>query len=109
MGEWYILNQERQVVPANVWEWEMWIREDTMRKVIAMYESPEIQISTVFLGLAHGERDGKPVLFETMVFGGDHDGDMDRYCTVDEARKGHKEFLKKYVRGRHGILPTKLA
>ena len=51
-------------------------------------------VSTVFLGLDHRwEPDGPPVLYETMIFGGEHDGDMDRYCTRDAAEAGHADLV----------------
>lgn len=54
------------------------------------------RVSTVFLGLDHSFGIGaKPVLFETMVFGGPLDGEQERYCTWDEAEEGHKEMLKR--------------
>lgn len=50
----------------------------------------DIRVSTVFLSLEHGYSDGKPILFETMIFGGVYDQEQWRYCTWDEAEKGHK-------------------
>jgi hypothetical protein len=47
-------------------------------------------VSTVFLGVDHhyfGE--GPPILFETMVFGGELDHEQERYCTWEEAEAGH--------------------
>jgi hypothetical protein len=53
-----------------------------------------ITISTVFLSLDHNHSGvGKPVLFETMVFGGEHDQYQERYCTWNEAAKGHKRIV----------------
>jgi len=56
-----------------------------------------VRISTVFLGSDHGfwEKDKPPVLFETMVFGGPNQGDQRRYCTWDEAVKGHQEWVER--------------
>ena len=55
-------------------------------------------ISTVFLSMDHGLAgrigDGTPVLFETMVFGGEHDGYQERYHTYDEAEEGHKRICE---------------
>lgn len=51
----------------------------------------DITVSTVFLQLDHSFGDEEPVLFETLVFGGPHDGYMQRYHTWDEAINGHKE------------------
>ena len=54
----------------------------------------DVDISTVFLGIDHGFN-GRILLFETMVFGGEFDQDQDRYETWDEAEKGHKFMVDK--------------
>lgn len=53
-------------------------------------------ISTVFLALDHsfGE-DGPPILFETMVFGGELDQEQERYSTWAEAEQGHERWVQK--------------
>lgn len=64
-------------------------------------------VSTVFLGLDHAFGSGPPVLFETMAFsaagemrnllGREHEVheelEQRRYCTYDEAMKGHAEVV----------------
>lgn len=70
-------------------------------------------ISTVFLSLDHGwsfNDNHTPVLFETMIF---HDDEyhklheyQQRYCTWDEAVKGHHEIVRmviKYIRDNNEI------
>jgi hypothetical protein len=53
-------------------------------------------VSTVFLGLDHQHGDGPPLLFETLVFGpAQHDGDMDRCSTWDEAEAMHERMVAK--------------
>lgn len=55
-----------------------------------------VRVSTIFLSLNHGfDPDGPPVLFETMVFGGPMDREMDRYSTFDEAVAGHNNTVDK--------------
>lgn len=56
----------------------------------------DIMVSTVFLGLDrnHGGI-GRPILFETMVFNGKYDGEMERYCTWEEAEAGHERWVNK--------------
>ena len=49
----------------------------------------DVTVSTVLLYLDHGWGDGPPVLFETMIFGGEHDEYQERYCTLAEAKDGH--------------------
>jgi len=53
-----------------------------------------VRVSTVFLGLNHGFG-GKPLWFETMVFGGKLDQEQDRYETWDEAVAGHEAMVKR--------------
>jgi len=50
----------------------------------------EVFVSTVFLSLDHNYREGEPILFETMIFGGEHDQYQERCCTYDEAVKMHE-------------------
>jgi hypothetical protein len=56
-----------------------------------------VEISTVFLGLDHNFGQGPPLLFESMVFGGEDDGEMVRYSTWEEAETGHKLLVEKYL------------
>jgi len=58
-----------------------------------------VLISTVFLGIDHNFGSGAPILFETMVFGGKHNGFQQRYSTWREAVYGH-EVVKKKVLGK---------
>jgi len=60
----------------------------------------DASISTVFLGISHGERGGIPILFETMVFGGELDGYQERYCTIEESIKGHQVIYDMVDKGR---------
>ncbi len=52
---------------------------------------PRTRVSTMFLGLDHSFGDGSPLLFETMIFGGEHDGYQDRCTTWEEAEAMHKK------------------
>jgi hypothetical protein len=49
----------------------------------------------VFLGLDHSFRQGPPILWETMVFGGPLDGEMMRYTSRAEAFDGHQEMCRR--------------
>lgn len=79
--------------------------EDPKYKIVKQEDVGDVWISTVWLGLDHGFGGGKPIIFETMVFPrktGEVDyGDeleQERYCTEEEALKGHKEMVKKYTK-----------
>ena len=59
------------------------------------YKEDDVTISTVFLGLDHStDEGGEPMIFETMVFGGKHDGLCQRYSTPGQARTGHYELYE---------------
>lgn len=51
-------------------------------------------VSTIFTHLNLNPTDGIPILFETLVFGGILDGEMQRYATEAEARQGHREMVE---------------
>lgn len=60
-----------------------------------------IWISTVWLGLDHSCGPGRPLIFESMVFGGKARKDMEeldgaRYSTEAEARAGHAEMVTRW-------------
>lgn len=62
------------------------------------------RVSTVFLQLDHNwEPTGSPILFETMIFGGEYDQDMWRYSTWQEAKEGHDKIVHCL---KHGINPN---
>jgi len=49
-----------------------------------------VRVSTIFMGLDHSWGGGVPVLFETMIFGGEHDGYQERCSTWAQAEAMHK-------------------
>jgi hypothetical protein len=50
----------------------------------------DVEVSTVWVGMAlAGGTPTRPLIFETMVFGGKHDDRAWRYATEDEADAGH--------------------
>ena len=58
--------------------------------------------STVFLGLDHRFiDDGPPLLFETMIFGGDGDKDQWRCSTWEQAEAQHRRAVELVRRRRH--------
>lgn len=58
-----------------------------------------VKVSTVFLGPDHGFCDGAPLLWETMIFGGEHDEYQERYSTYEDAVAGHAVAVKLAAEG----------
>jgi hypothetical protein len=89
MGERYILDGQTPVPCEDLFTWGEWFENDAHRRVGLTITANGSRVSTVFLGLDHAFGSGPPVLFETMIFGGPHDGYQARYTTWDEAEAGH--------------------
>jgi hypothetical protein len=65
------------------------------------------RVSTVFLYMDHNwSEDGThtPILFETMIFGGEYDQEMWRYSTYDEAKAGHDRIVNCLKKGTNPTL-----
>lgn len=96
---WYILDENNEPVPADTLVAARFLEEQGKRRTVAYSDMPDGSLlSTVFLGLDHsmGRSDG-PVLFESLWFGGPHDGHQRRYKTWTEAEEGHADMLEAYM------------
>ena len=91
MSDKYILKGKKAVPVEDVLEWARWF--ETANRRVAKDNIGEASISTVFLGIDHNFFGGKPLLFETMIFGGKHNDYQDRYHTWEEAEAGHKKAV----------------
>lgn len=88
---WHHILSGHEPIPAiNLLAWAQWF--ETADRRVAETIIGAVRVSTVFLGIAHGiDHRGKPLLFETMVFGGPLDGHTDRCATWDEAEQMHAD------------------
>jgi len=95
MIRYYTLDADNQPVRVRDLDaWAHWFENSGDRRVVARTIVGTLAVSTVFLGIDHrfiGK--GPPLLFETMVFGGDDDM-MRRYSTWDDAEAGHNVLVK---------------
>lgn len=84
----YILDKSKTPIPIeDAIKWGRWFNSNNQQ--VANTKIDDIQISTIFLGLDHGDLSQQPILFETMIFGGKHDGYQTRCCTYAEALAEH--------------------
>ncbi len=95
----YILENGVPKPISSIQEWGQWWEKTD--RTVAKTKIRKVLISTVFLGLNHQWSDGPPLLFETLVFGGSLDGEMERYSTLDEAKAGHEAMVKR-IRAENG-------
>ncbi len=89
----YILVEKQPVYEPDLTRWGNWMRDNDRH--VALDEIGIFRVSTVFLGLDHSFMGGPPLLFETMVFGGPLNMEMDRYHTWREAEAGHKAMVER--------------
>lgn len=90
MSDRYILDAEgNPVAEPSLIKWAEWFEGDKRR--VAWDERDGIQVSTVFLGIDHSfaAEHCAPTLWETMIFGGEHDQHQERYKSLADALAGH--------------------
>lgn len=109
MTDRYILDANGDPQPCEDWQtWGQFMESrDARRVAVDMDEGNEtdgtrVRVSTIFLGVDHrwGD-DGPPVLWETMVFGGVLDGEMDRYTSRAAALAGHQAMCQRVMATIH--------
>jgi hypothetical protein len=93
----YILNDKGEPIHVtDVMEWARWFGQGSEQRIVAQNKLGSVMISTVFLGLDHSfTSSGPPLLYETMIFGGEHDGYQTRCSTYEQAVEMHKVALAK--------------
>ncbi len=98
----YYLNEDKTYRPAELIEWATQLEH--MDNHVACEVVLCKTVSTIWLGLDHGFREERPLVFETMVFSEYDSGTdiyMDRYSTWDEAVEGHQKAVE-WVRKHYG-------
>jgi len=87
-------------------EWGNKFKESNYQRVLLSEFENDARISTVWLGMDHSFGHGRLLIFETMVFADNdsEDMDMDRYSTLEEAKKGHQLMLDKWLKKGYKLL-----
>lgn len=95
MPGFYLLDDNHEPYPVELLDWARWFEKNDRHVGNTVLNG--VQVSTVFLGLDHSwsvALEHVPVLFETMIFGGDLDGEMQRCCTWGEALEVHRAMCR---------------
>lgn len=94
MNDKYKLEGHKAVVCDDLMEWAEWF--ETAKRHVEKTDVGDARVSPVFLGMNHNFGEGgKPLLFETMVFGGEYDEEMEQYATWEQAEEGHNRWVEK--------------
>lgn len=103
---WYILNEDKTFTALPDGEYPKLGAFKEPIKHIGYTTIEDEKISTVFLHFDHSldfitpKEPSKPVLFESMIFGGLYNDYQRRYHTYDEALEGHKNLVKALEEGK---------
>ncbi len=98
----YILDRHEAVEENDTAKWSEWFQKAD--RIVKKTEADislngtsigTVKISTVFLGIDHSFDEGFPILFETMVFGGALNEEIDRCSTWEGAEKMHELMCEK--------------
>lgn len=94
----YYILVNGKIKHATMFEWAEWFGDGSKRRIDYTEFEDGSYVSTVFLGLDHNFRfdkflEHRPILFETMMFGGKFDQLQWRYSTLGEAKQGHYEIV----------------
>ena len=100
MADKYILVNGKPSLESDLIKWAKWFEKADQERIIEKTQIQDVEIPTVFLGLDHQFGSGSPLLYETLVFGGILDGEMDRYSTYEGAKMGHRSMVAKVIESR---------
>ena len=92
---------DRQGNKLELMEWARLFEDKKYCRVAETILPDGKRVSTVWLGLDHQFGDGPPLIFETMIFSDDIEGDSDdldmtRYSTEAEAITGHEAMVERW-------------
>lgn len=90
---WYTLDKDNKPIKSTIIKCGEWMENNPGVKSVKQEYIGDIFVSTVFLGLDHAWNSDIPVLWETMIFGGEHDQYQERYTSYEDAVKGHQTAL----------------
>lgn len=93
MDNYYFILDGKTPYSVGFEQWAAWFASSDRAVAKTEFEAGVI-VSTVFLGMNHALWSATPILFETMVFGGEHDSYRERYATWEEAEAGHQRAVE---------------
>ena len=104
---WMLVDGEPVPAP-DLMTWARWFETSAPERIVAKTGLADglVEVSTVFLALDHSHGRGKPVLWETLVFGGPLDGEMARYTSRADAEAGHLDMVERVRRAFFGPPPA---
>lgn len=94
MINYYILDEDNNVVIVDMFECFKWEADNSERRIIGKDTMHDIEINTVFSNISIGwDENGRPLMFETLVSGDNMEPHVRRYRSYKEAVEGHTTVI----------------
>jgi hypothetical protein len=91
---WYILDENNLPIKADIKDYIKWDLKNHEKRIVKQENINDVRVSTVFLGLDMGYTSKFPLLWETMIFNGEHDQYQEKYTSYKNALEGHKRAIE---------------
>ena len=100
----FILDDLNNPIEVDVDSASVWFAKNTHRQIVAFTEiSKKCFLSTVFLTVNHKGSTKKPLLFESLWFGGIFDGCEIQYESWENAFAGHFLLVQQYRKASRNL------
>lgn len=93
MSDYFIMDGKR-VIPVSPIEWGQWFSDADLR--IRQTPVGPYWISTIFIGSAMGDKNDRPLIYETAVFRGQEEVGMYRSASRKEALAIHRDQVRHF-------------
>src|ERR1700704_101513 len=105
--DWRPIYYDRQGKPMTI-QWARRFEDEDYRHIARdvigpdepLDPAPLITVSTSWLGLNHDLRSDEPLIYETIIIGGEHDATGMWHATEKQAREGHQRAVDELRAGR---------
>ncbi len=106
----YILDEKGNAVEeTDLFKWSAWFETSDVSRILKQEKVGRVMVSTVFLALDYDfffHPKKKPILWETMIFGGKRDKEQYRYRSKISALRNHKKIVEEIKNDRKRVLPN---
>lgn len=90
----WIFDERGEPKAVGIFEYIAWASDPNNSNALKQEKVGDVEVSTVLLMCAANLFEHPPIIFETMIFGGEHDQYQYRYATKSEALLGHARAVQ---------------
>ena len=100
MTDKYILKDGKPIPEPDLMKWARWFatsdKERLVKRTRWWWDNREVVVATFFLAVDHNcSTEGPPLLYRTVVYGGELHDSQEDYSTREQALEGHERWCRK--------------